>query len=59
MQRNFLTDILDLVYLHFVQNVQRVHLSSEERAASLIWDLFGEVAGDVPEYFTSDKFFDI
>ena len=30
MQCNFLTDILDLVYLRFALNVKRVHLSTEE-----------------------------
>ena len=48
VQCNFLTDILDLVYLRFTLNVQRVHLSTEEPAAS-----FGEVGGDRPEYFSS------
>ena len=50
MQCNFLTDILDLFYLRFVQNVQRVHLSTEEHAASRMLEPFGEVNGDVPEY---------
>ena len=52
MQCNFLTDILDLVYLHFVKNVQRVHLSTEEPAASRMFEPFGEVGGDVIEYFS-------
>ena len=59
MQFNFLTDILDLVYLCFALNVQKMHLSTEETAASWMWELFGEVGGDVPEYFSSNKFFDI
>ena len=40
-----LTDILDLV-------VQRVHLSTEEPAASWMLELFGVVGGDDPEYFS-------
>ena len=59
VQRNFLTDILDLVSLRFALNVQRVHLSTEESAASWMWDLFVEVDGDDPEHFSSDNFFDI
>ena len=57
MQCNFLTDILDLVYLRFAYNVQRVHLSTEEPAASWMLELFGEGGWDVPEYVLSDKFF--
>ena len=53
MQCNFLTDILDLVYLRIAKNVQRVHLSTEEPAASRMLEPFGEVGGDVPEYFSS------
>ena len=51
--RNFLTDILDLVYLRFTCNVQRVHLSTEEPAASRMLKQFGKVGGDRPEYFSS------
>ena len=51
---NFLTDILDLVYLRFVQ---RVHLSTEEPATSRMLEPFGEVGGDVPEYFSSRTHF--
>ena len=50
---NFLTDILDLVYLPFAENVQRVHISTEEPAASKMLEPFGEVGGDCPEYFSS------
>ena len=57
MQCNFLTDILDLVYLCLAYNVQRVHLSTEEPAASRILERFGEVVGDVPEYFSSRTHF--
>ena len=57
MQCNILTDILDLVYLRFVQNVQRVHLSAEEPATSKMLEPFGEVGGDVPEYFSSRTHF--
>ena len=39
--------------------IKLVHLSTEEPAASWMWDLFGEVGGDVSEYFSSGKFFDI
>ena len=53
MQCTFLTDILNLVYLHFVKNIQRVHLSTGEPAASRLLQPFGEVGGDVPEYFSS------
>ena len=55
MQCSFLTDILDLVYLRLPENVQRVHLSTEEPAAAWMLELFGEVGGDVPEYFSSEK----
>ena len=34
-------------------NVQRVHLRTEEHAASRMLEPFGEVGGDVPEYFSS------
>ena len=30
-----------------------MHLSTEEPAASRMLELFGEVGGDVPEYFSS------
>ena len=48
MQCNFLTDILDLVYLRFAENVQRVHLSTEEPATSTcrMLEPLGEVGGD-------------
>ena len=52
-QCNFLTDILDLVYLRFAKNVQRVHLSTDEPAASRMLEPFGEVGGDVLEYLSS------
>ena len=39
-------------------NVQRVHLSTEESPASWMVKLFGEVGGGIPEYFSSEKFFD-
>ena len=55
MQSNFLTDILKLVYLHFSENVQRVHLCTEVTAASWLFEPFGEIGGDVPEYFSSGK----
>ena len=55
MQCNFLTDILNLVYLRFAENVQRVHLCTEVPAASWMLELFGESGGDVPEYFSSGK----
>ena len=57
MQCTFLTDILDFVYLRLVQNIQRVHLSTEEIAASRMLEPFGEVGGDVPEYFSSRTHF--
>ena len=57
MQCNFLTAILDLVYLCFAQNVQRVHLSTDETAASRMIEPFGEVGGDVPEYLSSRTHF--
>ena len=57
MQCNFLIDILDLVYLRFVYNVQRVQLSTEEPAASWMLEVFEEVGGDVPEYFSSGEVF--
>ena len=53
MQCNFLTDILDLVYLRFALNVQKMHLITEEAVASRMLEPFGEVGGDVPEYFSS------
>ena len=49
MQCKFLTDIMDLVYLRFAENVQRLHLSTEKPAASWMLELFGEVGRDVPE----------
>ena len=55
MRCNFLNDILDLVYLHFAENVQRVHLCTEVTAASWVLEPFGEVGGDVTEYFSSRK----
>ena len=33
-----------------------MHLSTEDPAAALMLELFGEVGGDVPEYFLSDFF---
>ena len=57
MQCTFLTDILDFVYFRFVQNIRRVHLSTEEPAASRMLEPFGEVGGDVPEYFSSRTHF--
>ena len=57
MQCYILADILDFVYLRFAQNVQRVHLSTEEPAASRMLEPFGEVGGDVPEYFSSRTHF--
>ena len=50
-------DILRLGLLHFAENVQRVHLSTKEPAASWMLELFGEVGGDVPEYFASGEIF--
>ena len=38
--------------MRFAKNVQRVNLSTEEPAASRMLELFGEVGGDVPEYFS-------
>ena len=35
-----------------------MHLSIEELAASWMLELFGDVGGDIPEYFSLDKFFD-
>ena len=43
--------------MRFDQNVQRVHLSAEEPAASRMLEPFGEVGGDVPEYFSSRTHF--
>ena len=57
VQCNFLTDILDLVYLRFALNVQRVYLCTEEPEASRMLEPFGEVGGDVPEYFSSRTHF--
>ena len=34
-----------------------MHLSTEEPAASRMLELFGEVGGDVPEYFSSRAHF--
>ena len=41
------TDILDLVYLRFAENIQRVHIFTELTAASWILEPFGDVGGDV------------
>ena len=57
MQCNFLTDILDLIYLRFAYSVRRVHLSTEEPAGSRMLEPFGEVGGYVPEYFSSRTHF--
>ena len=57
MQCSFLTDILDLVYLRFAYNVQRVHLSTEEPAASRMLEPLGEIGRDVPVYFSSRPHF--
>ena len=57
VQCNFFTDISDLVYLRFGYNVQRVHLSTEEPAASRMLEPFREVGGDHPEYFSSRTHF--
>ena len=57
MQCNFLTDILDLVYLRFALNIQRVHLGTEEPAASNMFEPFGEVGGGISEYFSSRTHF--
>ena len=37
--------------------MQRVHLSIEEPAASRMLEPFGEVGGDVPEYFSLRTYF--
>ena len=34
-----------------------MHLSTEEPAASRMFETFGEVGGDVPEYFSSRTHF--
>ena len=52
-----MTDILDLVYLRIAKNVQSVHLSTVEPAATRMLEPFGEVGGDVPEYFSSRTHF--
>ena len=57
VQCTFLTDILDFVYLRFALNNQRVHLSTEEPAASMMLEPFGEVGGDNPAYFLSRTLF--
>ena len=57
MQCTFLTDILDFVNLRFVKSNQRVHLSTEESVASRMLEPFGEVGGDVSEYFSSRTHF--
>ena len=38
-------------------SIQRVHLSTEEPSASRMLEPFGEVGGDVPEYFSSRTHF--
>ena len=40
-----------------LKNVQRVHLSTEEPAASRMLEPFGVVGRDVPEYFSSPTHF--
>ena len=57
MQCNFLTDILDLVYLRFALNVQRVHLSTEKPAASRMLEPFGELAEMFLNTFHHEQFF--
>ena len=34
-----------------------MHLSTDEPAASMMLEPFGEVGGDVPEYFSSRTYF--
>ena len=34
-----------------------MHLSTDEPAASRMWEPFGEVGGDAPEYFSSRTHF--
>ena len=41
----------------FCLNVQRVHLSTQESAASRMLEPFGEIGRDVPEYFSSRTHF--
>ena len=41
-----------MVYLRFASNVHSVHLSREKPVASRTLEPFGEVGGDVPEYFS-------
>ena len=48
---------MDLVYLRFAKNVQRVHLITEKPAAYWTLDLFEEVGRDVPEYVSSAEVF--
>ena len=43
--------------LYFASNIQRVHLSTDEPAASMMLEPFGEVGGDVPEHFSSRTHF--
>ena len=57
MQCNILTDILDLVYLRFAQNVQRVHLSTAEPVASRMLEPFGAKGQRCFEYFSSRTHF--
>ena len=52
---NFLTNTFDLVYLPFAVNVLMVHLCTEVTAASWLLVPFGEIGGDVPEYFSSEN----
>ena len=44
-------------YLLFALNVQRVHISTEEPEASWMFELFGVVGRDVPEYFSLREVF--
>ena len=55
MQCNFLTGILELVYLRFAAKVQRLHLCREVTATSSSLEPLGEIGVDVPEYFSSGK----
>ena len=53
----FLTEIFDLVYLHFALNAQRVHLCSELTATPWMLEPFGEVGANFSLQLSSLTYF--
>ena len=59
LQYNFLTDIFNLIYLCFTENVLRVHLCTEVNTASWMLEPFVEKLGEMfLNNFDWEKMFD-